>query len=140
MGFTFVFVPKVVENLRDRYKVLSHVFYMLVSNRKTPWDTAAQITKTIMKKLFVSTLFISLSVVALADSPMTNTVAGNDCRDRGVSVQKDNNSVRVRSNANTDYNLRVTTGNGNSYEYDTRNSTTQNKICLLYTSDAADEQ
>lgn len=28
MGFTFVFVPKVVENLRDRYKVLSHVFYV----------------------------------------------------------------------------------------------------------------
>ncbi|WP_289730764.1 hypothetical protein [uncultured Alistipes sp.] len=75
-----------------------------------------------MKKLFVSTLFISLSVVALAGSP-TNTVAGDACRDSGVSVQKDADAVRVHTNANTDYNLRVTTGNGNSYEYDTRNNT-----------------
>ena len=34
VGFTFVFVPKVVENLRDRYKVLSHVFYILFRTEK----------------------------------------------------------------------------------------------------------
>ena len=78
-----------------------------------------------MKKLFVSAMFIGLTSAAMAmtEQPQTNTVANDRCRDMGVSVQKDKNSVQVHTRENVDYNMRVTTGNGNSYEYDTRNST-----------------
>lgn len=69
VGFTFVFVPKVVENLRDRYKVLSHVFCMSIPNPKKRRETRQNDKIPIMKKFLF--LFVALVVVTTVQGQIT---------------------------------------------------------------------
>lgn|GEM_PF-4020541 len=110
VGFTFVFVPKVVENLRDRYKVLSHVFYMFISNLKNRCGTRQKEKK--MKKVIFSVFVLAgifCAIDANAQYKPTAEDIGKDCttqngklgtwKEVNVKDSRENNYSNSNSNS-----------------------------------------